>query len=212
MAKKDKKGAKEESQNDSSNVEGEKSPEPAWYHYLIVLVVLGIIFVGVPYYIYNFTEDEETGPNISRDIYNYEYKQGNITYNLKFDNTLEQINSMQAPIQLKPYHVLNTVDIKYSFMDYNGTDNGKVTRVSTKLKNFLKLVYHFQFDDNDVHRYSNLNCTNSTHEKRVVVFNPYANKTGVYLDNDNGCVRILSSNVSNYVLLGDKLLYSLTKK
>lgn len=196
-----------------------KDDEPSWYHYLIVIVVFILVGSGI-YYTYDFIEnfgevdiplDNLTNITKPAELFNYPYKVGNVTYNIKFHNSIEDIESMDYIIEPNRMDILNTISIDMSFYDYNGTDNGQVSTGSTTLLSFLKLVYHFNFDAESFKMYNETNCSDSSMRDKIIMFNPYVNQTGVFMD-DNGCIEILSDEPAKIVDLVDKFIYTLVKE
>lgn len=187
--------------------------EPSWYHYLLVFVIMGLIFLGI-YGIYYFVE----GKNFSEPINNqsvlikYPYKVGNITYNLYFENSFEELENMDVEFNLNKLDLLNTQTFTMSFLEYNGTDNGQVSKGSTKLVSFLRLVYNFKFDEGSFVMHNVTNCTSSSLENKVIVFNPYSDKEGVFYNSTNGCIEFLTYNATHTVDLVDKFMYEIIVK
>jgi len=189
----------------------DEDDEPSWYHYLIVILIfVGIFFVfyGI-YYIYEISTNSNSsiGDNV---LYMYPYKVGNITYNIYFEKPLQDIKNDNYIVEPSKYDMLNTVSYTLVFMDYNGTDNGEIAKASTKLVSFLKTVYTFSFYNESFIKYPELTCDNSTLTDKIIIFNPYSEKTGIYYNTSNGCIEFLSeNNASVMVNLLDKMMYNL---
>ena len=56
------------------------------------------------------------------------------------------------------------------------------------------------------------NCSSSTLDSKVIVFNPYTDKNGVFYNRTNGCIEVFSRTPKEMVLVGDTLLYDLIVK
>jgi len=226
MSKKEEESFKEDNKDieevdsnseESSKKETEKSnDEPSWYHYLVVLGVVLIVIVGVPMALYNLTDfgderDIDGGDEneIDRDTFIYEYERGGATYNIEFDSRIEEFTELDAEIEIDRYDILNTINVKFGIDTYEDQDERYVATVSTKLMTFLSKVYYFNFEEGDIQPYNNLNCTHSTPEERVFVFDPYSDRTGVF-EKENGCVSLEAQNPQDFRKLGDLFIYSLT--
>lgn len=197
----------------------EKDVEPSWYHYgIIILAIVGAFFlVYFGFEIYdNFFSNSDVDLPDNRSIYAttyvYPYVVGNITYNINFYYTTNQLDSFNYVIEPDKLQILNTAGFTFVYKDYIGEDNGRVTLASTKFMRFLRFVYNFRFSEENFVRYGNYTCDNSTLANKLVVFDPYQNETGVFFDTRNGCITIQGSNADNLVTVTDKFIYELTKQ
>jgi len=59
---------------------------------------------------------------------------------------------------------------------------------------------------------SEVNCSTSTVKSKVVVFYPYSDKNGVFYNETNGCIEVLSRTPKEMVLVEDTLMYNLIVK
>lgn len=186
--------------------------EPSWYHYLIVLLIMAAI-IFIPWGIYTLYENSiDTDLNISNNNSNlvltkFPYKKGNITYNLYFHNSILEIEGMNFPVQVNKLDLLNTQNFIMAFDIYNGTDNGEVTRGSTKMTSFLSTVYRFKFGENSFVRINQTNCENSTLNMKVITYNPYSNREGIFYNQSNGCIQFETNEPTHIVDLVDNLIY-----
>lgn len=216
------KNLKEKSLSEEKDLSNEKKvskkkvedDEPSWYHYVIVLLVIFGVF-GVLYFVFEVYDSNSkvSGKDDLDDFaktYNYPYKVGNVTYNIKFDYPVDEIVQGEVLIEPTKLDLLNTVRMHMVFYEYNGTDNGKVTVAATKFYSFFSNVYHMGFGENMMINESS--CENSSLKDKVVVFDIYSDRTGVFYDENNGCVRVESEKVEDFVLVLDSLLYSLVKE
>jgi len=197
--------------------------EPSWYHYIIVFMIFASIF-GVFYLGYYFFYEDQSNignltgmNNTSLDnnspvvLTKYPFVQGNITYNLFFHNTIDEIEAMNFPVQVDKLDLLNTRSFIMAFDNYNGTDNGEVARGSTKLVSFFSLVYTFEFNNESFVRTDVIDCSNSTLSEKVITFNPYSERVGVFYNQTNGCISFETDNPKDVVDLVDKLIYGVVK-
>ena len=185
-----------------------KDNEPSWYHYLLVLLifagVVGVFWVG---YVF-FVEDNDSSPS-GPIMYKYVYKVGNVTYNLYFESQISELDKMDVVIEPSKYDVLNTVNFMMAFLEYNGSDNGQIAKGSTKLTSFLKFVYSFNFGNESFLKIDEISCENSTRKNKVIVFDPYQNVTGIFMD-ENGCIEFVTDDPKKMVGLVDKFIYEMT--
>ena len=219
MTKKDVKEIKDDKlvEKVKSDLVKEDDGEPSWYHYVIVLMIFASVF-GVLYLGYYFFADESLGNNVVIDSNNspvvltkYPYVRGNVTYNLYFHNTIDEIEAMNFTNEVDKIDLLNTLSFVMAFDDYNGTDNGEVARGSTKLVSFFSLVYTFKFDNESFVKTTELNCSNSTFQKKVIMFNPYSDREGIFLNQTNGCIVFETQRAEDMVNLVDKLIYEVVQ-
>jgi len=182
--------------------------EPSWYHYVIVLLFFGSVF-WVVWFAFSFYDEQPIDIHNSSNVvlHKYPYVVGNVTYNIYFQNSVDEIESMDFVVEPNKLDVLNTRRFVMSFMDYNGADNGEVTKSSTKVISFLKNVYRFKFDKDSFKMINESNCSTSSINYKVVLFNPYSNVTGVFYNNSNGCIEFLADSPDKIVSLSDKFIY-----
>lgn len=185
--------------------DSEIEEQPSWFHYVIIVGVLAIILFGI--YLVFEINDRNSTPDINQtanesDVYIYKYTQGNITYNIELNAPLADLEKYNFTIEPTKYDVLNTVNFKFSFDTYNGTDNGQVSLSAIKLRRFLDKIYFFNFDANKSFvKTDEITCENSTQSRRVVLFQPRSNESGVFIE-DNGCfvVRSTQPNLMPFVI------------
>lgn len=179
-----------------SKVNSDEKESPSWYHYAIILGVLVLLvlvgtFVSEWYY-----QNSEVDLNKTVDMnetYVYKFKKGNVTYNVQLGTSQTELEKFNFSIQPNKYDVLNTLNFRFSFDEYNGSDNGQVSMAAIKLRRFLSTVYNFKFDANSSFQSTeNITCANSTLNNKVVTFNPRSSESGVFL-NSNGCLNINST-------------------
>lgn len=185
------------------------SDGPSWFHYLIilgilVLLVLLAIFISEWHY-----QSSEVDLNKTVDLNNtyiYKFKQGNVTYNVHLGASTTDLDKYNFSIEPTKYDVLNTLNFRFSFDTYNGSDNGQVSMSAIKLRRFLSSVYNFKFDANSsFHSTDNITCENSTSTKKIVTFNPRSSNSGVFLDS-NGCMMINSTQPNLLPFVVDSLM------
>ena len=202
-------------ENEVKSIKDEqKDDEPSFKHYLIVIgVILGIF--GILYFGFEIYDNYKE-PDVVVDqlqTYKYPYKVGSVTYNLFFYYTTEELDEFDYDLEPSKVDVLNTVNFTFSFDEYNGSDNGKVSISSIKFMKFLRDVYRFNFDVNDSFvSTQDINCANSTIKNKVVTFNPYANETKVKFNRINGCIEFEADDPQKIIGLSDKFIYEITKQ
>lgn len=193
-------------------VKGVSLDEPSWYHYVIVLFVLFVIF-GVFYCGYYFFGPDESSvvnlTNSSNVQYKYPYVVGNVTYNLYFASSPDEVASSDYIIEPSKIDILNTISYRMVFFEYNGTDNGQVSLGSTKLVSFLRLVFHYRFTLDSFYMINETNCSDSSIRDKVIVFNPYTNRSGVFFDRNNGCLEFDTQDPRDMVHLVDKFILNM---
>lgn len=189
-----------------------QNDNPSWYHYVFVLFCFFLIIYGI-ILIYDFYEKRyflEKQENISNLIlHNIEYKVGNVTYNLNFRNSREDLKNSNIIIQPTKIDVLNTLRFNFSFLNYSSQDNLEVLKASTLFVRFLGRVYKFQFNSNDFNNFENLNCSLSNNDYKVVVFNPYSKKEGIFFNKSNGCIEFLTNDSKRMNFLVEKFIFEL---
>lgn len=196
-------------------VKSEGDDEPKLYHYLIVLfVIVGLFFAvyfGFNLYSDNFGDNDVVLNNSDNKVLNkYQYKKGNVTYNFYFHNEVSDIRDSEMVIEPTKYNILNTREFLFTYMEYNGSDNGKVTVSSGLLMSFFKKVYGFTFNpDENIKLINSTDCSNSTASHKVIIFNPYSDKEGVYFNQSNGCINVLSKSPERIIFVGEKFLYEI---
>lgn len=190
------KGASSEEDSHKSKPISEEKESPSWYHYAIILgVLVALVIVGtlISEWFYQSSEVDLNKTVNVNETFIYEYKKGNVTYNVHLGTSQTELEKYNFSIEPNRYDVLNTLNFRFSFDEYNGSDNGQVSMAAIKLRRFLSTVYNFKFDINSsFHSTQNITCDNSTSSNKVVTFNPRASESGVFLDS-NGCVSINST-------------------
>jgi hypothetical protein len=186
----------------------DKEEEPSWYHYIIVIALFAlIIYTGVLIFDY-FDEGNKPQDGVKTEDYYYKYKVGNITYNIEFTEPVTNISNLRYWSPITKEDLWNTADIKFSFNEYNGTDNGYVSISSIKLRRFLDNVFYFSFEEGDFVKYNETNCSHSTFANRVFTFNPYSEREGVFVD-ENGCVIFEAKSAKEFPRVVDKFIYDI---
>lgn len=191
----------------------ESDEEPSWYHYVIVLLVLfgiiGLLYGGFEIYDKYYSAPNQEIGNMST-TYNYPYKVGNITYNIQMNYPIETIKNFTYPLEVSKYDILNSIELIMTFKEYNGTDNGKVTIAGSKLTTFFKRVYHFSFEPEvNFKTFNETTCLNSTKQNKVIIYDIYSNKSGVFYDKDSGCIEIQAQNAEEIIKITDYFMYNL---
>lgn len=192
----------------------DEGDEPSWYHYLIVIgAIIGVFIVFyIGFSFYEGTSNSNLNVSDLSKTYIYPHKVGNATYNLHFTLPVDDLNSLNYLIEPNKLDILNTANFTMVFKVYNGTDNGRVAQASTKLISFMKLVYGFRFEEDSFKRYEeDVTCDNSTKLSKLVIFDPYQNKTEALYNQTNGCIELNAVNSRELIYLTDKLILNLVK-
>lgn len=190
-----------------------KNEEPSWYHYVIVILVLVsiifLIYYASSYFNSNNKQLNITNINNVTQTYNYKEVVGNITYNIQFHSPIVDIENSNLSIQVSKYEILNSHNILFSFMQYNITENKYISISSVKLMKFFKYFYKYDFAPEDFVMFNETNCSSSNLANKVVIFNPYSNKEGVFYDKKSGCVNIESFTPERIVFVNDVFMFRL---
>lgn len=214
MAKKQEKKQKSQKKVEKvkPQIQEEEEAEPKLIHYIIVVAILfgifGIIWAGFEIYD-NQTKQPLQNATI-QEKYIYKHIIGNVTYNIEFSYPIEEIEKIDYPIEIDRLTMLNKLSLTRVFLDYNGTDNGQVVIMASKFRSFFKGVYHISFRDEQ--KIENFNCSNSTIQHSAVVLNPYSDRNGVYYNQTNGCINVETTDITQFVILGDKIIYEMIKE
>lgn len=201
---------KEEVKNIEKIAKDDADDEPSWYHYVIILGgILG--FFALLIFSFSFYYDDSNIEN-STSYYIYDYNEGNISYKIHFNSPVSEIEEFEYIIEPDRLDVLNTVTFKISLMNYSGDANIHVGKSSAKLLSFLKRVYHYNIAVEDVVRFNEFNCMNSTKRDKVITFDVNASKTGVFFDDSTGCVEFLTNDSKEIPSLVDKFIYTLIQE
>ena len=186
-----------------------KDEEPRWYHYTIVSLIFILFFAGA-YFALNHFEDKVSGPKTKLVLYDYYFEEGGREGKIQFYTPVDEIEDLDFIIAVSKFDLLNSEEIYFSFFEYNGTDNGEVVRTSGRLVPFLRKVYRYNVDiDKHIVKAANFSCLNSTPNIRVIEFNPYSDKNGVFYDSSTGCIEFLTDDPKKMGPLGDKFFYTL---
>lgn len=188
--------------------------EPSWYHYAIILGGLILLIIGayILFEIFSPNQDQDFYENLEdKPTFMYEHKIGDISYNIEFSTSFDKIKELDYQVPITEFDLFNTQRFYFSFMLYNGTDNGQVTYSAIKLRRFLSSVYFFNFQPDQFVSYDNITCANSTKTSRVVVFDIYSNQTGIRTD-DNGCLYFESESPYELLELVDTFMYHMIVK
>lgn len=194
-----------------------KDDTPSLYHYLIVILVFFGLFYGI-YFMVNLTSMNSEiliTPNsteIQFEPYIYKHIVENNTYNLQFHTPIEDLENNNLLIEINKYDLLNSERIIFSFYNYNGTDNKFVSTSSVKLMKLFRYLFNFDFDANDFKLYNESNCSTSTLNEKVILFNPYSDISGIYYDSSSGCIEINAKTPTAIVSVTDIFIYTLVNE
>lgn len=189
--------------------------EPTFFHYTIIIlffIIGGIILYQVLNFFDSTIDPNSTINNSNKPIQFYDYSfimSNGKSAKIQFYAPPDSVKNFNYPIEISKIDLLNSKNIYLSFMEYNGSDNGEISRTSLRLVPFLRDVLLFSFDvETDLYKYENLNCQNSSVDNKVIVFNPYSDKTGVFYDGE-GCIEFLTQDPKDMRYIGDKFFYTL---
>jgi hypothetical protein len=188
-------------------IEKVKEEEPSWYHYLVVICVLiaiGFAIYGILFVVNSF-KAENDGPR----TYLHTYKVGEATYNIYYNEPLSELERKTYSIEMNKRDLWLISNLTFSFGEYNGTDNGRVAVASTKLANFMKAVYSMRFDASNFQKINVSNCNTSSIKNSVIIFDPYSNESGVFLNRSNGCILVQSTTPKEMMSVVDKWILTL---
>ncbi len=192
----------------------DEDDNPSWYHYVIVILaflgIFGLAYLG--FYLYESNFVEQPAQNVSNNLlYKYSYKVGTTTYNIYFHNDPNTIDDLDFIVEPTKLDVLNSKNFRFSFPKYIGDDNGQVAKGSTMLLSFFQTVYRYEFEQDDFVSYNTTNCSASTFDDKVIVFNAYSDEVGVFYNESNGCIEFKTNNPKQVVDLVDKFIYNIIK-
>jgi hypothetical protein len=189
--------------------------EPSWYHYMVILGIIFFVFVvayfGAEIFRGYFYEENQINVSNSSNTYPYSFKAGDITYNIFFNSPIEILDELNYTIEINEFDILNTQSFMLSYGVYNGSDNGLVSVSSIKLVRFLKARYFFKFPEDAFNNLADLNCSNSEENHKVMTFDPYADETGVFY-NENYCIEFKSEGPELMMSVIDKLIWEIVKE
>lgn len=205
------------SKKEKVKVESEND-EPSWYHYVIVILVF-ITFLYGFFAFFSYLDSQHAtslkdlnNSNVkdsNKFYYNFDIKGKNIS--VEFNKPKDYLDSLNYSVQVKPINLMNSEEIYFSFANYSKNDNFNMTLSQYKLGLFLRSIYGLRIDGR--HRVSSdkFNCSNSSKSVKVIEFLPYSDKNGVFY-NDDGCIQIMSENISNFKIVEDKMLLSFLRE
>jgi len=145
---------------------------------------------------------------LRESIYKYFDLEGN-NQSVEFHYSFEELEKLDVEMELNKNILNETDEIRFVIGGYEGMDNSLVARPATKMMSVLRWFYGF--DIRDLRDHQELTCSDSTPQNRVFVFDPYSDRTGVFVDEDTGCVQIEAENILDFVALGDKVNKNLLK-
>jgi len=189
-----------------------KDEEPSWYHYLIVILVFVLIFFAISNFnfFYNKVVPVQINQNITKlPVYKYTHEENGKKYNFEFNSPVDELKNYNVPIEVSKYTMLNSKEITFSFQNYSKLDNKDISISSVKLMRLLKYYFHFSFNKGNFQMSSNFSCLNSTLDNKVLTFNPYQNKSGVFYNQTNGCIKVYSNSSRGVLKVTDKFLFDL---
>lgn len=191
----------------------EDAPEPTLFHYVVVLLVMGLIFGGIYWgfeFYENMTDDGSIdNPNIKIKLYKYPFFVNGDEYSIQLYNPIDKLEKIDFPIEVTKEDLLSSSEFYFVF-DESNEFGGEVVRVSGRLFPFLRSVYRFNLDtQKNIVSSKDFSCDNSTLEDKVILFKPSAEKTGVFYDSSNGCIEFSTTNATQMGALGDKFFYTI---
>lgn len=186
--------------------------EPSWYHYAIIIgTIIGLFAIAYIGFELFYPNEEQKNSNLNIELHEYKYKIGNVTYVIPFHSKVTDIIRMDYPIEPDKYDIYNTIRFNMSFYIYDGNDTGYITVASSKLTNFLKKAFHMNFDTDSFNLVNESNCSTSNNRNKVIIFEINETNPGVFLDEESGCIRIVSTNNKEMINVTDKFIFELTQ-
>lgn len=210
--------------------------EPSWYHYVIVLLVFVLIFIGI-YHFFIVNNDSNnsnlnsgeisnhvvvnengtilnTSSNINEifsNVYKFETELSTGTkINLDLNSPVSELKDWNITLGLNKFDLLNSKNISFSFMSYdNSDDNFLISKSAIKFMRFLRYVYGIKFSPNNFASDDIINCSTSSIEDKVFVFDPYLNESGIFYNETSGCVIVGSDSAVGILKVLDKYMYEL---
>jgi len=192
---------------EAESVDDLKDDEPSWYHYVIILAVIALVFFGIMFLIEMGKPEMKINGEKEGLFYKYEYNFSNRMYNVYFRTDEMTLIETQIPIELSLDEMLNSRNISMLFVNYNGTDNGKVGIGASFLTSFLTGVHNMNFARIESVNESEFNCNNSTIDSKIILFKPYSKREGIFYNLENGCIEFETYQANRTLLLTEKFVY-----
>ena len=196
------------SKKSSSKNKKNDDAEPTLFHYSVVLIVLGAIFLalsmGFEYYDKKTNNGVIDNPNLNIKLYKYPFKVNGIDYSIQFYNPVSDLEKSDLQVGISKEELLSTEDFKFIFSS-DSSSNGEVIKVSGRLFPFLKNIYKFSLNpQEDIISSDILTCENSTTDNKLIFFNSNSSTNKVTYDKFNGCITFMTTDAKLMGTLGDK--------
>ena len=144
------------------------------------------------------------------DLYKLPLKFNDFEFRMQFYNSKTGIKYLNYEIEPTLEDIVNSKEFFVSFGEYQGTDGGEITRTSARLFPLLRNVLGFELDTlKHITKEKDKSCKDSTLDSKVIIFNPYSEKNGVYYNEENGCIQFLTDDGKKMGGLGDKFFYTI---
>lgn len=186
----------------------ENSPEPTLFHYIVVLLVFGLIFGGIYYAFELYDKSNDDGainnPNLKIKLYKYPFIVNGVDYSIQFYNPVSELEKSDINIGISKEQLLNTQEFYFVFST-NLTNGGHIAKTSGRLFPFLKHIYQFPLDtEKHIITSDNLTCEDSTLDSKLIFFNPNHTSNEVTFNTTNGCIEFKTTDATHMGTLGDK--------
>ncbi len=212
VKKKDTKKVDEKPELNSSKKNIEVDDEPGFREYAIVLGVMFALFFLV-YFSFEIYDKYSNPAEIdvlddSNNKYYYNYRVGNVTYNVEIAVPISELRKYEFIIEPTKLDILNTISFKFNTRLYSGED-GYVSVGAIKLNNVLSRIFFFDFEEEDFYTTNTTSCTNATSSHKIITFDINESvSSGVYYENNN-CIRVISTTAKEMPILVDYFVISL---
>lgn len=147
------------------------------------------------------------------EIYKFPFEVDGFNFNIKFYNSKTAIKYMEYEIEPTIEDLQNSEEFFVTFGEYQGTDSGEVVRTSARVFPTLRNVLKFDLDTLEhILPESKKSCKDSTLSSKVIRFDPYSDRNGVFYNKENGCIEFLTDDAKKMGGLGDKFFYTIFTK
>jgi len=173
------------------------------YYLMLVITIISILFIS--FVIFLYIQHKDTNVYKGVIFYKYQYKEGNITYNLEFRYPPQELAKNLSMIPEVKYNLENTVNVTFSFGKYKLRDNANISVAAVSLAQIVKTILHTSVKATNL---SQFNCSTANRLNKVITFNPYAKKDVVYWETPY-CLRINGTSSGDIVYLSNLVIYKI---
>ena len=195
----------------SKQKELDEQDEPSWYHYAIILACVVLFFVGLYYVFADKGECKKVVHGEMDTRYKCPVQIHGRSGSVEFLAPIEEVRKYNYISEVSKLDVLNSKQVILSFDEYNGTDNGQVALVSTRVTGVLKALGFPFSPEKSFATTDTVTCHNSSLTSKVVLFKPYETENGIFFNVSNGCISIKGTSVEEFQKVGDQFLQDLVE-